>query len=124
MESTGQTAIGTFIVAGSAVMVAVSLVAGDGFIGILPFLGDALAGVLFILAGIGRTIDAAGRTIARPQLDGAACVVIGVSFAPFAVHALDGGVASRAWGVAAGAGAATMVWVGVSFLTGRIEPAA
>lgn len=124
MESPAQTAIGASIVVLAAVMTAVFLDGATGIGGVLLFVGYALGGVLLAFAGAGFTLEAGTRTIARRHFIGGACVVIAVSFAPFAVEAVTGSVSGRAWGIAASIGALSLLWIGVSYLTGRIEPTA
>lgn len=123
MESPAQSVLGAFIVVIAAVRVVAFLDDGNGIAGVLIFAGNALGGVMFVLAGLGRTVDVGTRTLARPHFLGSACLLLGASFAPFAADALSGSTASRAWGIAAGLGAASLVWIGGCYLTGRIEPA-
>lgn len=124
MESPAQTAIGASIVVLAVVATAVFLDGGTDIGGVLLFVGYALGGILMVLAGTGRTVEAGTRTVERRHFLGGACVVIALGFAPFAVHALTDSVSGRAWGIAAGIGALSLLWIGVSYLTGRIEPTA
>gem|GEM_PF-2771962 len=122
MESRAQTAIGLVtLVLGIAAM-GIYLDRSDGLGGSLLFAGYALGGLLLATGGIGLTVDVGARTITRSHFLGAACVVFGLSFAPYATEAFSGTIADRAYGVAAGVGAVSLLWIGASYLLGRSEP--